>query len=88
MVEERGQEDWDSEFGRFPRLFQGHEEIPGLTRPTTTFSERMTVWLGKRRVDALARLEASGQRALRVGRRHPDELDTSELVAATLAPKS
>ncbi|QLF71948.1 MBL fold metallo-hydrolase (plasmid) [Peteryoungia desertarenae] len=53
MVEERGQEDWDSEFGRFPRLFQGHEEIPGLTRPTTTFSESMTVWLGKRRVDIM-----------------------------------
>ncbi|MGL4282063.1 MAG: MBL fold metallo-hydrolase [Albidovulum sp.] len=53
MVEERGQEDWDSEFGRFPRLFRGHEEIPGLTRPTTTFSERMTVYLGKRRVEIM-----------------------------------
>jgi glyoxylase-like metal-dependent hydrolase (beta-lactamase superfamily II) len=53
MVEERGQEDWDSEFGRFPRLFQGHEEIPGLTRPTTTFSDSMTVYLGKRRVDIM-----------------------------------
>ena len=53
MVEERGQEDWDSEFGRFPRLFQGHEEIPGLTRPTTTFSDSMTVYLGKRRVDII-----------------------------------
>lgn len=53
MVEERGQEDWDSEFGRFPRLFQGHEEIPGLTRPTTTFSEAMTVYLGKRRIDIM-----------------------------------
>ncbi len=53
MVEERGQEDWDSEFGRFPRLFQGHEEIPGLTRPTTTFSEDMTVMLGKRRVEIM-----------------------------------
>ena len=53
MVAERGQEDWDSEFGRFPRLFQGHEEIPGLTRPTTTFSDQMTVYLGKRRVDIL-----------------------------------
>lgn len=31
MVAERGQEDWDSEFRRFPRLFLGHEEIPGLT---------------------------------------------------------
>ncbi len=53
MVVERGQEDWDSEFGRFPRLFQGHEEIPGLTWPTTTFSDRMTVYLGNRRVDIM-----------------------------------
>ena len=44
MVVERGQEDWDSEFGRFPRLFEGHESIPGLTWPTTTFSEKMTVF--------------------------------------------
>ncbi len=51
MVAERGQEDWDSEFARFPRLFQGHEEIPGLTWPTTTFSDAMSVWLGGRRVD-------------------------------------
>ena len=51
MVVERGQEDWDSEFARFPRLFQGHEEIPGLTWPTTTFSHGMTVYLGNRRVD-------------------------------------
>ncbi|NOR62415.1 MAG: MBL fold metallo-hydrolase [Rhodobacteraceae bacterium] len=53
MVEERGQEDWDSEFQRFPRLFEGHESIPGLTYPTTTFSEAMTVYLGKRRVDIM-----------------------------------
>ncbi len=51
MVAERGQEDWDSEFQRFPRLFQGHESIPGLTWPTTTFSDRMTVYLGNRRVE-------------------------------------
>jgi glyoxylase-like metal-dependent hydrolase (beta-lactamase superfamily II) len=53
MVAERGQEDWDSEFGRFPRLFEGHESIPGLTWPTQTFSDRMTVYLGKRRVDIM-----------------------------------
>ncbi|MEX0583632.1 MAG: MBL fold metallo-hydrolase, partial [Sneathiella sp.] len=29
MVAERGQEDWESEFERFPRLFEGHESIPG-----------------------------------------------------------
>jgi glyoxylase-like metal-dependent hydrolase (beta-lactamase superfamily II) len=53
MVEERGQEDWDSEFQRFPRLFEGHESIPGLTYPTTTFNGAMTVYLGKRRVDIM-----------------------------------
>lgn len=53
MVAERGQEDWESEFVRFPRLFQGHESIPGLTWPTTTFSRSMTVYLGRRRVDLM-----------------------------------
>ncbi len=53
MVAERGAEDWASEFDRFPRLFQGHEEIPGLTWPTVTFNDRMTVYLGKRRVDLM-----------------------------------
>jgi glyoxylase-like metal-dependent hydrolase (beta-lactamase superfamily II) len=51
MVLARGQEDWDSEFQRFPRLFEGHESIPGLTFPTPTFSDEMTVFLGKRRVN-------------------------------------
>ncbi|MGE0279209.1 MAG: MBL fold metallo-hydrolase [Rhizobiaceae bacterium] len=53
MVAERGQEDWDSEFQRFPRLFQGHESIPGLTWPTMTFNDRMSVYMGKRRVDLM-----------------------------------
>ncbi|TDQ61771.1 glyoxylase-like metal-dependent hydrolase (beta-lactamase superfamily II) [Maritalea mobilis] len=53
MVVERGQEDWDSEFQRFPRLFEGHESIPGLTWPTTTFSDKMTVYLGNRKVDIM-----------------------------------
>ena len=53
MVAERGAEDWASEFQRFPRLFEGYESIPGLTWPTTTFNDRMTVYLGKRRVDLM-----------------------------------
>ena len=53
MVVERGQEDWDSEFQRFPRLFHGHESIPGLTWPTTTFDGSMSVYLGNRRVDLM-----------------------------------
>jgi glyoxylase-like metal-dependent hydrolase (beta-lactamase superfamily II) len=50
MIVERGQADWDSEFARFPRLFQGHESIPGLTWPTLTFGSSMSVWLGSREV--------------------------------------
>ena len=53
MIAERGQEDWASEFGRFPRLFRAAETIPGLTWPTVTFKEKMTLWLGKRRVDLM-----------------------------------
>ena len=53
MIVERGQEDWDSEFARFPRLFQAAETIPGLTWPTLTFSDTLTFWLGRRRVDLL-----------------------------------
>ncbi|MCF4096894.1 MBL fold metallo-hydrolase [Maritalea mediterranea] len=53
MVVERGQEDWDSEFQRFPRLFEGHESIPGLTWPTTTFNDKMTVYLGNRKVEIM-----------------------------------
>ena len=32
MVAERGKEDWDSEYGRFPRLFRAAESIPGVRR--------------------------------------------------------
>ncbi|WP_421899256.1 MBL fold metallo-hydrolase [Niveispirillum sp.] len=53
MIHERGQEDWDSEYGRFPRLFQAADSIPGLTWPTVTFTNRMTVYLGRRRVDLM-----------------------------------
>ncbi|HWM83090.1 MAG TPA: MBL fold metallo-hydrolase [Pseudolabrys sp.] len=50
MIAERGQQDMDSEIGRFPRLFRAVETIPGLTWPTITFPGQMTVWLGKREV--------------------------------------
>jgi len=71
MVVERGQEDWDSEFQRFPRLFEGHESIPGLTFPTTTFSDAMTVYLGNRRIDLmqLGRAHTAGDMVIHV----PDE---------------
>ena len=50
LVEERGQQDWDSEYGRFPRLFQDAQSIPGLTWPTLTFEGQMSIYLGKREV--------------------------------------
>jgi glyoxylase-like metal-dependent hydrolase (beta-lactamase superfamily II) len=50
LVAERGQQDWESEYGRFPRLFQDAESIPGLTWPTLTFEGEMTIHLGKREV--------------------------------------
>ncbi len=53
LIVERGQEDWDSELGRFPRLFQSAESVPGLTWPTLTFQKHVTVWLGKRRVELM-----------------------------------
>ena len=48
LIAERGQQDMDSEIGRFPRLFRGRDGIPGLTWPTQTFRDRMTLWLGER----------------------------------------
>ncbi len=53
MIVERGQQDMDSEIGRFPRLFRGREGIPGLTWPTLVFHKRMTLWLGRREVQII-----------------------------------
>lgn len=50
LIAERGQQDKDSEIGRFPRLFRAVESIPGLTWPSITFPKQMSVWLGKREV--------------------------------------
>lgn len=49
LIEERGQQDWDSEFGRMPRLFKQPEEIPGLTWPTETFDSHHIIELGGNR---------------------------------------
>ena len=49
LITERGEQDWESEMARMPRLFRGAETIPGLTWPDLTFSERLTVALGARR---------------------------------------
>jgi len=46
LIAERGRQDWESEFGRMPRLFRDPSSIPGLTWPTATFSDRLTIQLG------------------------------------------
>ena len=49
LIAERGQADWDSEFGRMPRLFEEPDSIPGLTWPSLTFTDRMVIPLGGER---------------------------------------
>ncbi|MEJ5028281.1 MBL fold metallo-hydrolase [Comamonas sp. MYb69] len=49
LIEERGEQDWASEYGRMPRLFKEFEGIPGLTRPTQTFATRHEIELGGER---------------------------------------
>ncbi|MGD8428793.1 MAG: MBL fold metallo-hydrolase [Ectothiorhodospiraceae bacterium] len=53
LIVERGEQDYHSEVGRFPRLFQGVDSVPGLTWPTLVFDDRMTLWMGKRRVEIM-----------------------------------
>jgi len=50
LIAERGQQDMESEVGRFPRLFRAAESIPGLTWPNITFPDEISVWLGRREV--------------------------------------
>jgi hypothetical protein len=45
LIEERGKEDWDSEFGRMPRLFKDPDSIPGLTWPDITFDSALNIEL-------------------------------------------
>jgi glyoxylase-like metal-dependent hydrolase (beta-lactamase superfamily II) len=62
-IRTRGQADFDSEVGRFPRLFAGVEEVPGLTLPTLSFEREMSLWLGAGRalrLLALGRGHSSG----------------------------
>ncbi|MGH2801470.1 MAG: MBL fold metallo-hydrolase [Thermoleophilaceae bacterium] len=50
-IRERGQQDFESELRRFPRLFRDVESVPGLTFPDLTFADRLTLVLGEQEVD-------------------------------------
>jgi glyoxylase-like metal-dependent hydrolase (beta-lactamase superfamily II) len=86
LIDERGQQDWDSEQGRMPRLFAGSETIPGLTHPTDTFEDGLTLDLGNRIVELryLGRGHTSGDIVVWL----PDEriLFAGDLVEAQAAP--
>lgn len=51
LIAERGRQDWESELARMPRLFREPSSIPGLTWPSITFSDRLTIPLGSDRGD-------------------------------------
>jgi glyoxylase-like metal-dependent hydrolase (beta-lactamase superfamily II) len=86
LVEERGLEDWASEQGRMPRLFQGADTIPGLTRPTQTFEDELRLEVGGREVVLrfLGRGHTSGDLVVWL----PEEriLFAGDLVEAQAAP--
>jgi glyoxylase-like metal-dependent hydrolase (beta-lactamase superfamily II) len=47
---ERGEQDFESELRRFPRLFRDVESVPGLTYPDVTFTDAVSLHLGEREV--------------------------------------
>lgn len=49
-VHERGEQDWESEYRRFPRLFRDAGSIPGLTYPDVSFADTLALDLGEREV--------------------------------------
>jgi glyoxylase-like metal-dependent hydrolase (beta-lactamase superfamily II) len=49
-IHERGEDDFESETRRFPRLFHAVESVPGLTYPNVSFSGALTLDLGTREV--------------------------------------
>ncbi|MDQ3379663.1 MAG: MBL fold metallo-hydrolase [Actinomycetota bacterium] len=52
-IHERGAQDWESEYRRFPRLFRDADSIPGLTYPDVSFADTLTLTLGERDVQLL-----------------------------------
>ncbi|MFD2420546.1 MBL fold metallo-hydrolase [Amycolatopsis pigmentata] len=60
LVAERGKEDWESEFARMPRLAEGAGSVPGLTWPTLTFADRLTIDLGGDRGELVLRWHGRG----------------------------
>lgn len=63
LIAERGKEDWLSEYGRMPRLFDDPDSIPGLTWPDITFADKLTIPLGGDRGDLVLSYHGRGHTA-------------------------
>lgn len=63
LIAERGDDDWQSEYGRMPRLFKEPATIPGLTWPDITFSDSLTIPLGRARGDLVLQYSGRGHTA-------------------------
>lgn len=60
LIAERGTEDWVSEFARMPRLAEAADSVPGLTWPTLTFADRLTIDLGGDRGELVLQFHGRG----------------------------
>lgn len=87
LIAERGSQDWASEYARMPRLFREPASIPGLTWPTLTFSDRLTIPLGGDRGDLELRYCGRGHTAGDIVAWLPDQriLFAGDLVEAQAA---
>ena len=86
LINERGQQDFESEARRFPRLFLDIKSIPGLTHPDICFDSTMILDLGGREVQLhwLGRGHTEGDTAVWLPAEHV--LFAGDLVEASAAP--
>lgn len=86
LINERGQQDFESEARRFPRLFMDIKSVPGLTHPDMCYDSMMSLDLGNREVQLLwlGRAHTEGDTAVWL----PAErvLFAGDLVEASAAP--
>lgn len=86
LINERGQQDFESEARRFPRLFIDIQSVPGLTHPDIVYDGTLSLDLGNREVQLrwLGRAHTEGDTAVWL----PAErvLFAGDLVEASAAP--
>lgn len=86
LINERGQQDFESEARRFPRLFLDIQSIPGLTHPDICYDGMLSLDLGNREVQLywLGHGHTAGDTAVWL----PDEgvLFAGDLVEDSAAP--